>query len=864
MNILLQLQNTSKGKLPYNNKKETLEQRKKWLTDISPPPSINKFHKGNSLISTSHGASFKVQENVSKNNNYEEELLYVACYSGLSPPKVPVSNESGKARKPEISTPPPKPKPEIVDKFTPVSPEYNSSSKLIKEYEQAYEKKKEAAIAKKRQEFDQNMAKLTQLSKEQLMIREKQQNDQLKSLHQQTEKHLKEKDESEKQVQVMKESHRQHQQMLDAKVLEVEKRKQQLKDEARKRQEQIQAMAQKIHASINILISQFITEFEGCPHKEYFSEDAKATYTQIRSIKTKVDTLLESFKAAMSKQEDLKKLMELFEMCKRGLESVKTHIADANKKGKEVEEQKALAAKAAQLAQEQQQALPPAQTDAISTPTKSSNTSTNIKTSEDVMVDALEEYSKLQGNLSSLFCKLEQIQAMAQKIHASINILISQFITEFEGCPHKEYFSEDAKATYTQIRSIKTKVDTLLESFKAAISKQEDLKKLMELFEICKRGLESVKTHIADANKKGKEVEEQKALAAKAAQLAQEQQQALPPAQTDAISTPTKSSNTSTNIKTSEDVMVDALEEYSKLQGKLQKITESLNAFVNNPQMKKYKFELQKAVNTPINAISPESSSHLQDKLHRLTSLMSGQVVELSGKRISAKEAPEGILFCKNLAAKMIVKKGAEQVSSKHETAFAIAAVTVGLWCHDADIGDLLLAHFHKACPYTIPFILPKQEKQSLEKYHEYLGYKVEDGVIEDQDKFLKRMSGVMRLYAAILVTSPPRGSNSVHPFGIEHAWIWLSRVLNSPPQPDITATMIYDMLYVTGHLLHDQFRNQFLKLLSCLFNEYVPKLRSVAVGGGPVSRLETFIGNVIKSGGKIAKPEGLLPSNFL
>ena len=52
------------------------------------------------------------------------------------------------------------------------------------------------------------------------------------------------------------------------------------------------------------------------------------------------------------------------------------------------------------------------------------------------------------------------------------------------------------------------------------------------------------------------------------------------------------------------------------------------------------------------------------------------------------------------------------------------------------------------------------------------LGYNYVDGAVEKQDKFLRRMSGVMRLYAALMVAPPPRGE---HPHGIENAWRWLT-----------------------------------------------------------------------------------------
>ena len=77
------------------------------------------------------------------------------------------------------------------------------------------------------------------------------------------------------------------------------------------------------------------------------------------------------------------------------------------------------------------------------------------------------------------------------------------------------------------------------------------------------------------------------------------------------------------------------------------------------------------------------------------------------------------------------------------------------------------------------------------------LGYKVSgDGQVEGEDNYLKRMSGIVRLYAAILQTpSEPHP----HPHGLEHGWAWFARVLNMEPHPTLTATAIYDMLEVRG-----------------------------------------------------------------
>ena len=64
---------------------------------------------------------------------------------------------------------------------------------------------------------------------------------------------------------------------------------------------------------------------------------------------------------------------------------------------------------------------------------------------------------------------------------------------------------------------------------------------------------------------------------------------------------------------------------------------------------------LQKAVNVPVNAISPTSANHLQDKFFKLSRLISGQLVETGHGKVAASSHPEGIAFCKNLLAQKFV-----------------------------------------------------------------------------------------------------------------------------------------------------------------------------------------------------------------
>ena len=68
-------------------------------------------------------------------------------------------------------------------------------------------------------------------------------------------------------------------------------------------------------------------------------------------------------------------------------------------------------------------------------------------------------------------------------------------------------------------------------------------------------------------------------------------------------------------------------------------------------------------------------------------------------------------LFCLQI-------QGEEQVSSSSDSAFAIAAVAVGIWHEYPDVGELMLAYFYKKCPYLAPYYIPKQDDQSTDEYY--------------------------------------------------------------------------------------------------------------------------------------------------
>uniref|UniRef100_A0A7M4DYN8 mRNA export factor GLE1 n=1 Tax=Crocodylus porosus TaxID=8502 RepID=A0A7M4DYN8_CROPO len=241
-------------------------------------------------------------------------------------------------------------------------------------------------------------------------------------------------------------------------------------------------------------------------------------------------------------------------------------------------------------------------------------------------------------------------------------------------------------------------------------------------------------------------------------------------------------------------------------------------------QVKKIKMDLQKAATIPVSQISTIAGSQLREIFDKINNLLSGKSVQSGGRMVSVTQHPQGLDFVYYKLAEKFVKQGEEEVASHHEAAFPIAVVASGIWEIHPRVGDLILAHLHKKCPYSVPFYPAFKEGTSMEDYQRTLGYQVTDSKVEQQDNFLKRMSGMIRLYAAIIQLRWPYGNKQgTHPHGLNHGWRWLAQMLNMEPLADVTATLLFDFLEVSGNALMKQYQVQFWKMMLLIREDYFP-----------------------------------------
>ncbi|CAO2582570.1 mRNA export factor GLE1 [Lemmus lemmus] len=282
-------------------------------------------------------------------------------------------------------------------------------------------------------------------------------------------------------------------------------------------------------------------------------------------------------------------------------------------------------------------------------------------------------------------------------------------------------------------------------------------------------------------------------------------------------------------------------------------------------QAKKIKMDLQKAATIPVSQISTIAGSKLKEVFEKIHSLLSGKAVQSGGRSVSVTLSPQGLDFVQYKLAEKFVKQGEEEVASHHEAAFPIAVVASGIWALHPKVGELILAHLHKKCPYSVPFYPAFKEGMALEDYQRMLGYQVTDSKVEQQDNFLKRMSGMIRLYAAIIQLQWPYGNRQeAHPHGLSHGWRWLAEILNMEPLPDVTATLLFDFLEVCGNALMKQYQVQFWKMILLIKEDYFPRIEAITSSGqmGSFIRLKQFLEKCLQRR-EIPVPKGFLTSSF-
>ncbi|KAL1477634.1 hypothetical protein MTO96_017098 [Rhipicephalus appendiculatus] len=290
-------------------------------------------------------------------------------------------------------------------------------------------------------------------------------------------------------------------------------------------------------------------------------------------------------------------------------------------------------------------------------------------------------------------------------------------------------------------------------------------------------------------------------------------------------------------------VETSQLKRHADILDRLEQWQASYKELTQDKAQKKYCFDLLKAVTIPVNALS--TSSSIKEKLDQLSAVLSGKSFKAGPRTISTSSHPLALRFCLDKLAEKIVLQGEEQIVSNEETAFPVAALAVGLWCRYPDLGDLLLGHFYMRCPALVPVFFSRSMASSESEYLRLCGYKCTENNLETESQFLRRITGLMRLYAALLQTPLP-------PVAQAHGQRQVAPAAGVGARLAVAGN-------VAGWALARDYGRQFRKVLHVLCKDYFPRLKQlVKTSSGPISRLEALLQQVLRKG-HLARPEGSL-----
>ena len=250
--------------------------------------------------------------------------------------------------------------------------------------------------------------------------------------------------------------------------------------------------------------------------------------------------------------------------------------------------------------------------------------------------------------------EIEKLQILVQELK-NAGLGVHKSVKEFK---HQKHLPAATSEVLHEIDKIlQMSAETIENAKRSGRPSEQDKKFISEFSSIMSNLVSKSKLFISEALKKAEkeQAELEAKVEAETAQRAAEARKAATkqtatidnckqghPSQTAITPTPSQKSTLPTHLL--DCVSEASFKEYSQLVKILEDKKKNADVLVSDKSksMKQYRFDLQKAVTTPVNAISDQSPSHLLDKIQRLTKLLSGNSVQVTGKEVSANSHPAG------------------------------------------------------------------------------------------------------------------------------------------------------------------------------------------------------------------------------
>ncbi|KAL1807297.1 hypothetical protein ACET3Z_030365 [Daucus carota] len=191
--------------------------------------------------------------------------------------------------------------------------------------------------------------------------------------------------------------------------------------------------------------------------------------------------------------------------------------------------------------------------------------------------------------------------------------------------------------------------------------------------------------------------------------------------------------------------------------------------------------------------------------------------------------------------AEKIVSQCVNPSGSFSKSVYAYAQVVVLVTSKVPQTMDILLAELNRVCIYTVPKYMKYSESifKTKEAYYKAIGFKEENGKLENRDTYVERVRSCMKLYGALVQTEAEGVKN---PHGIEEGWAWIARCLNALPANLYTAVSLQAFLEMAGFALYRKYRSQFKKILNIISRNFITALKQQPDLANVVMNIQVYI----------------------
>ncbi|TPX43465.1 hypothetical protein SeMB42_g04710 [Synchytrium endobioticum] len=202
--------------------------------------------------------------------------------------------------------------------------------------------------------------------------------------------------------------------------------------------------------------------------------------------------------------------------------------------------------------------------------------------------------------------------------------------------------------------------------------------------------------------------------------------------------------------------------------------------------------------------------------------------------------------------ARKITRQAELEASENPAFSFPLAFTAIIAMVKHEPFMNILLGHMMRRCPYIIPRYVEKLKDQSEQDYSKVAGYlKTDADEREPETKYIRRMCGIIHLYAAIIANPHPK-----NPHSIANGWTWLARIANIKPR-GITPHLIHAFLKIAGNRLLEVYSTQAIKLVTLIRDHVIPAVPKEAQDALAASNHLLVFFERVQREGTIPKHEG-------